>query len=55
MLRQSDDGHLFMDFMICLCFTDDHLLITSLRPNTHYNVVVEARRLQKYSEIDEGR
>ena len=36
-------------------FPDDHLLITSLRPNINYNVVVEARKLQKYAEMDESK
>ncbi len=30
---------------------DDHLLVTGLRPCTTYNVVVEARRLQSYADI----
>ncbi|XP_067685414.1 uncharacterized protein [Haliotis asinina] len=34
--------------------TEDHLLITSLRPCTSYTVVVEARKMEKYTDIDEG-
>ncbi|XP_025107507.1 uncharacterized protein LOC112572161 isoform X5 [Pomacea canaliculata] len=34
--------------------TDDHLLITSLRPATVYTVVVEARKTEKYTDMDEG-
>lgn len=37
-----------------LKITDDHLLITNLRPSTTYTVVVEARKMEKYSDIDEG-
>ncbi|KAL5013163.1 hypothetical protein ScPMuIL_007433 [Solemya velum] len=33
--------------------TDDHLLITNLRPATSYKVVVEARKMEKYKDIDE--
>ena len=34
--------------------TDDHLLITSLRPNVTYTVVVEARKMEKYKDMDEA-
>ncbi|XP_076447663.1 uncharacterized protein LOC143284653 isoform X3 [Babylonia areolata] len=34
--------------------TDDHLLITSLRPATTYTVVVEARKMEKYTDMDEA-
>ncbi|KAK7102883.1 hypothetical protein V1264_021041 [Littorina saxatilis] len=33
--------------------TDDHLLITTLRPHTTYTVVVEARKMEKYRDMDE--
>ena len=33
--------------------TDDHLLITGLRPTTSYTVVVEARKMEKYTDLDE--
>ncbi|XP_052779768.1 uncharacterized protein LOC128217013 isoform X4 [Mya arenaria] len=32
---------------------EDHLLITNLRPATTYTVVVEARKMEKYKDIDE--
>ena len=34
--------------------TDDHLLITSLRPAVTYTVVVEARKMEKYTDMDEA-
>ncbi|GFS04640.1 fibronectin, partial [Elysia marginata] len=34
--------------------TDDHLLITGLRPSTAYTIVVEARKMEKYTDFDEG-
>ena len=34
--------------------TEDHLLITTLRPRTTYTVVVEARKTSKYMDIDEN-
>ena len=36
-------------------FTEDHLLISNLRPATTYTVVVEARKMEKYKDIDEGK
>lgn len=33
--------------------SEDHLLITNLRPSTSYTVVVEARKMEKYKDIDE--
>ena len=35
-------------------FTEDHLLITNLRRATTYTVVVEARKMEKYKDVDEG-
>lgn len=35
-------------------FPEDHLLITNLRPATTYTVVVEARKMEKYKDVDEG-
>ena len=34
--------------------TDDNLLITSLRPAVTYTVVVEARKMEKYTDMDEA-
>ncbi|KAH9503746.1 hypothetical protein Btru_066540, partial [Bulinus truncatus] len=34
--------------------TDDHLLISGLRPSTSYTVVVEARKTEKYTDFDEA-
>ncbi|GFN84346.1 fibronectin, partial [Plakobranchus ocellatus] len=34
--------------------TDDHFLITGLRPSTSYTIVVEARKMEKYTDFDEG-
>ncbi|XP_059161356.1 uncharacterized protein LOC131944640 isoform X2 [Physella acuta] len=34
--------------------TEDHLLISGLRPSTAYTVVVEARKMEKYTDLDEG-
>ncbi|CAG5119535.1 unnamed protein product, partial [Candidula unifasciata] len=34
--------------------TGDHLLITGLRPSTTYTVIVEARKIEKYKDYDEG-
>ncbi|ELT90741.1 hypothetical protein CAPTEDRAFT_219540 [Capitella teleta] len=31
---------------------EDHMLITALKPNTKYTVVVEARKMQHYAEVD---
>ncbi|XP_041347758.1 uncharacterized protein LOC121367568 [Gigantopelta aegis] len=33
---------------------EDHLLITNLRPCTAYTVIVEARKMEKYTDMDEG-
>ena len=33
-------------------FSEDHLQLTDLKPNTLYSVVVEARKLQKYNDTD---
>ena len=35
--------------------TEDHLLITNLRPAIPYTVVVEARKMEKYKDVDEGK
>ncbi|XP_012935394.1 uncharacterized protein LOC101845075 isoform X2 [Aplysia californica] len=34
--------------------TEDHLLITGLRPSISYTIVVEARKMEKYTDMDEG-
>ena len=39
---------------MCVMSTEDHLLITGLKPNTGYTVVVEARKMQRYAEVDTG-
>jgi len=33
---------------------DDHMMISGLQPNTAYTFVVEARKMQKYADINEG-
>jgi hypothetical protein len=35
--------------------SDDHLLISGLKPAITYTVIVEARKLQKYSALQEGK
>ncbi|KAK6175730.1 hypothetical protein SNE40_014123 [Patella caerulea] len=34
--------------------TEDHLLINNLKPSTTYTVIVEARKMEKYTDIDES-
>ncbi|ESO91438.1 hypothetical protein LOTGIDRAFT_153880 [Lottia gigantea] len=34
--------------------SDDHLIITNLKPSTCYTIVVEARKMEKYTDIDES-
>ena len=37
--------------LILMSVSDDHLLVSGMKPNTNYNVVVEARKMHSYKDI----
>ena len=53
-LWRSKTKH-YLTRIYTIFFTEDHLLITNLRPAIPYTVVVEARKMEKYKDVDEGK
>ena len=45
-------SYVYFEAFIAFHASEDHLLVTGLKPHTMYNVVVEARKMQKYRETE---